>query len=180
MKLVPGRTVLVVIDIQSKLWNVMHDKSLILENAQKLVKALRVLSVPIILTEQNPQGLGPTCPELMQCMPEVKALPKFCFNCCQDEVFDKELVSLNRKQVLLCGIESHICVHQTALELLSRGYEVQVVADAVGSRVQPNKEVSLVRMQREGAKLTVAEMAIFELLGRADSPLFKEILKVIK
>jgi nicotinamidase-related amidase len=180
MKLVAGRTVLVIIDIQGKLWNAMHDKSALLENAQKLVKAMRVLSVPVILTEQNPQGLGPTVPELMQCLPEVKALPKFCFNCCQDSGFEQELIRLNRKQVLLCGIESHICVHQTALDLLSRGFEVQVVADVVASRVQANKEVALARMQSEGAKLTVTEMAIFELLGAADSPLFKEILKVIK
>jgi nicotinamidase-related amidase len=180
MKLVAGRTVLVLIDIQGKLWNVMHDKSPLLGNTIKLVKALRVLSVPVILTEQNPQGLGPTVPELMQCLPEVKPLPKFCFNCFQDKGFEQELIRLNRKQVLLCGIESHICVHQTALELISRGYEVQVVADAVSSRVQSNKEAALIRMQSEGAKLTVTEMAIFELLGSADSPLFKEILKVIK
>lgn len=180
MKLVAGRTVLVMIDIQSKLWNVMHDKALLLENAQKLVKAMRVLSVPIILTEQNPRGLGPTVPELMQCMPEVQALPKFCFSCCQDSGFEQELTRLNRKQVLLCGIESHICVYQTALDLISRGYEVQVVADVVASRIQSNKEVTLVRLQSEGAKLTVSETAIFELLGSADSPLFKEILKVIK
>lgn len=180
MKLVAGRTVLLMIDIQGKLWNVMHEKSVLLENAQKLVKAMRILSVPIILTEQNPQGLGPTLPELTQCMPEVKALPKFCFSCCQDSRFEQELDRLNRKQVLICGIETHICVHQTALDLLSRGYEVQIVADAVSSRVHSNKEAALARLQSEGAKLTVTEMAIFELLGAADSPLFKEILKVIK
>jgi len=180
MKLVAGRTVLVIIDIQGKLWNVMHEKAALLENAQKLVKALRVLSVPIILTEQNPQGLGSTVPELTQCMPEVKALPKFCFDCYQNSGFEQELVRLNRKQVLLCGIESHICVYQTALDLVNRGYEVQVVADVVASRVQANKEAALARMQSEGVKLTVTEMAIYELLGSADSPLFKEILKVIK
>ena len=180
MKLAAGRAVLVMIDIQNKLWNVMHEKAALLENAQKLVKAMRVLSVPIILTEQNPEGLGSTLPELKQCMPEVKALPKLCFSCCQDKGFEQELNRLNRKQVILCGIESHVCVHQTAQELLSRGYEVQVVADVIASRAQANKEVALVRMQSEGVKITAAEMAIFELLGGADSPLFKEILKVIK
>ena len=180
MKLIAGKTVLVMIDIQGKLCNAIHDKSSLLENAQKLVKAMRVLSIPIILTEQNPQGLGPTLPELMQLMPEVKAVPKFCFSCCQNADFVQELSRFNRKQVLLCGIEAHVCVHQTALDLLSRGYEVQIVADVVSSRVQANKEVALTRMQSEGAKLTLTEMAIFELLGSADSPLFKEILKVIK
>ena len=180
MKLIAGRTVLVMIDIQTKLWNVMHEKSVLLENAQKLVKAMRVLSIPVILTEQNPKGLGSTVPELMQNMPEVKALPKFCFNSCHDSGFERELNRLGRKQVLICGIEAHVCVHQTVLDLLSRGYEVQVVADVIASRVQANKEIALTRMQSEGAKITATEMAIFELLGTADSPLFKEILKVIK
>ena len=180
MKLLAGRTVLVMIDMQTKLWNAMHEKTALLENAQKLVKALRVLSVPIILTEQNPQGLGTTIPELKQNMPEVKALPKFCFSCCHDSGFEQELNRLGRKQVLICGIESHVCVHQTVLDLLSRGYEVQVVADVVASRLQANKEIALTRMQSEGAKITATEMAIFELLGTADSQLFKDILKVIK
>jgi len=180
MKFVTGKTVLVVIDIQGKLWNVMHEKSSLLENAQKLIKAMHVLSIPIILTEQNPQGLGPTLPELRQFMPEVKAIPKFCFNCCQNPDFEQELKRFNRKQVLLCGIESHICVYQTALDLLGRGYEVQVVADVVSSRIHFNKEVALTRMQSEGAKITVTEMIIFELLGTADGPMFKEILKVVK
>jgi len=180
MKLMAGKTVLVIVDIQGKLWNVMHEKSSLLENTQKLIKAMRVLSVPIILTEQNPQGLGPTLPELMQCMPEVKALPKFAFSCYQDPGFKQDLSRINRKQVLICGIESHVCIYQTTLDLLNQGYEVQVVADAVASRAQANKEAALARMQSEGAKLTVTEMAIFELLGSAGSPLFKEILKVIK
>ena len=180
MKLTTGQTVLVMIDIQSKLWNVMYGKEALLENAMKLVKAMRVLGVPIILTEQNPQGLGSTVPELMQSMPEVRALPKFCFNCYQDPGFQRELKPLNRTQVLICGIESHICVHQTVLDLLSHNYEVQVVADVVSSRVQGNKDAALTRMLSEGAKITVTEMAIFELLGAADSPQFKEILKVIK
>jgi nicotinamidase-related amidase len=180
MKLTAGSTVLVIIDMQGKLWNVMYEKSTLLENAQKLAKAMKILGVPVILTEQNPQGLGPTLPELTQYLPDVKALPKFCFSCCQDSGFEQELRRLNRQQVLICGIESHICVYQTAVALLSRGIEVQIVADAVSSRFQFSKEIALTRLQNEGAKLTVAEMAIFELLGAADSPLFKDILKVIK
>jgi nicotinamidase-related amidase len=180
MKLTAEQSVLVIIDIQTKLWNTMFEKTAVLENAQKLVKAVRVLNIPIILTEQNPQGLGPTASELMQLMPDVKPLPKFCFSCYQDPGFQQALRQLNRRQVLLCGIESHVCVHQTALELLKDGYDVHVAADAVSSRIQYNKEIALERMQSEGVRLTVAEMAIFEILGKADSPSFKEILKVIK
>jgi nicotinamidase-related amidase len=173
-------TVLVMIDIQGKLWNVMQEREALLENAQKLVKGMQVLKVPVILTEQNPKGLGPTLLELTQLMPEVKAIPKLCFSCCQDNGFQQALQGLNRKQVLICGIESHICVYQTALELVNSGYEVQVVADVVSSRVIRNRDIMLARVQSEGIKLTCAEMAIYELLKTAESPLFKEMLKVVK
>jgi len=173
-------TVLVVIDIQGKLWNVMHEKEALLTNARRLIQGMQVLGVPIILTEQNPQGLGPTLPELTQLMPGINPIPKFNFSCCQDQNFQRAVESSKRKQILISGIEAHICVYQTTLELLISGYEVQVVADAVSSRVSGNKDVALTRLQSEGAKLTVAEMAIFELLQTAASPRFKEILRVIK
>jgi nicotinamidase-related amidase len=176
----PENTALVIIDIQSKLWNVMSEKEALLDNAGKLVKGMQVLGVPIILTEQNPQGLGPTQPELMKLMPEVRPLPKFCFSCYQDQGFRQALRGLQRKQVLIAGIEAHICVYQTTLELLDAGYEVQVVADVVSSRVLRNRDIALSRVQSEGAKLTITEMAIYELLQTAESPRFKELLKVIK
>lgn len=171
---------LVIIDIQGKLWNVMYEKEALLENAQKLVRGMQVLGIPIILTEQNPRGLGPTVPDLSQLMPEVKSLPKFQFNCCQDRGFERAVKELNRNQILICGIESHICVYQTTLELLSLGYEVQVVADVVSSRVVRNRDIALMRMQSEGARLTLTEMAIYELLQTAENPKFKEMLRVIK
>jgi isochorismate hydrolase len=173
-------TALVMIDIQGKLWNIMSEKEALLENARKLVMGLKTLRIPIILTEQNPKGLGPTVPELMQAMPEVQPIPKFSFSCCQDQGFLHALSNLNRKQILVCGIESHICVYQTTLALLEAGYEVQVVADAVSSRALRNRDIALSRMQSEGAKLTVVEMALYELLATSESPQFKEILKVIK
>jgi nicotinamidase-related amidase len=173
-------TVLVMVDIQSKLWNIMYEKEALLENARKLISGAQILRIPIILTEQNPNGLGPTLPELTQLMPEVKPIPKFSFSCCQNEGFHRAVNDLNRRQVLICGIESHICVYQTTLELLKSGYEVQVVADVVSSRVVRNREIALARMQSEGAKLTVVEMVLYELLRTAESPKFKEMLKVVK
>ncbi len=168
------------IDIQSKLWNVMCEKEALLENAQRLIKGMQVLRIPIILTEQNPKGLGPTAPELMQLMPEVKPLPKMCFSCQQDMGFQQSIKNINRKQVLVCGIEAHVCVYQTAMDLLCMGYEVQVVVDAVSSRAVKNRDITLSRLQNEGVKLTTTEMALFELLRTAESPQFKEIQKVIK
>ena len=173
-------TALVFIDVQGKLWNVMFEKEALLDNMQKLVKGVRILGLPIVLTEQNPNGLGPTMPELLQLMPDIKPLPKFCFSCYQEKGFHDSLISLNKKQVLLCGIEAHICVYQTALELLANGYEVHVVADAISSRTSRNRDIALTRMQSEGAKLTTTEMALFEILQTAESPKFKEISRVIK
>ena len=173
-------TILVLIDVQGKLWNVMFEKEALLENTQKLVKGIQLLGIPIVLTEQNPQGLGPTMPELTQLMPEVKSMPKFCFSCYQDQGFRDALISWKRKQVLIGGIEAHICVYQTALELLNNGFEVQVVADAVSSRSVRNRDIALGRVTSEGAKLTTTEMALFELLQTAESPKFRELSRVIK
>ncbi len=173
-------TAVVIIDMQTKLWNVMSDKDTLLANVQKLVKGIQVLGVPIVLTEQNPQGLGPTMPELMQLMPDVKPLAKFCFSCHQDQNFDQTIFKLKKQQLLICGIESHICVYQTTLDLLSHGYEVQVIADAVSSRVPLNRDITLTRLQSEGAKLTTVEMVLYELLQTAENPKFKEMLKVVK
>jgi nicotinamidase-related amidase len=173
-------TAAVIIDVQGKLWNVMHEKEALLENLQKLVKGIRLIGIPIILTEQNPAGLGPTMPELMQFMSAVKPIPKFCFNCHREKNFDQVVRGLEKHQILLCGIEAHICVYQTAMDLLGHGYEVQVVADAVSSRVARNRDITLMRLQHEGAKLTTVEMVLYELLQTAENPKFKEMLKVVK
>jgi nicotinamidase-related amidase len=171
---------LVMIDIQGKLLNVMFEKEALLDNAQKLLKGLQILGVPVLLTEQNPKGLGPTQPELLQLLPNTPALPKYCFSCSRDVGFSAALASLKRKQLLLCGIEAHICVYQTAMELLAKGYEVQIVADVVSSRTARNRDIALSRLQAEGAKLTSVEMALFELLGTAENVNFKEISRTIK
>ncbi len=173
-------TALVIIDIQGKLLNVMFEKEALLENAQKLVKGIQLLGVPIVMTEQNPKGLGPTQPEITQIIPEVAPIAKYSFSCCQDKVFQQAIEKVGRKQVLLCGIESHICVYQTAMELLKSGYEVQVVADVVSSRTARNRDIALTRMQSEGAKLTSTEMALFELLQTAENLKFKDISRTIK
>jgi nicotinamidase-related amidase len=173
-------SVLLVIDIQTKLLNVMSEKEALLENAQKLIKGVQLLGVPIVITEQNPRGLGPTQQELIQLLPNVSPLPKFCFSCSQDKGFSDALSKLNRRQILVCGIESHICVYQTAMDLLKQGNEVQIVTDVVSSRSASNKQIAISRLQAEGAKLTSTEMLLFELLKTAESPNFKEISRIIK
>jgi nicotinamidase-related amidase len=174
------RTLLVVIDIQTKLWNVMFEKEALLDAAQKLVKGCTILGIPLIVTEQNPRGLGPTVPELAQVIPAFQPLPKMCFSCRQEAGFQQALAEKHRDHILLCGIEAHICVYQTALDLTESGYQVQVVADAVSSRSARNREITLSTLQHKGVQITTTEMALFELLRSAENPNFKEISKVIK
>jgi isochorismate hydrolase len=172
--------VLVVIDIQDRLYRAMTDKERLLQNVLKLIRGVQVLDIPVILTEQYPAGLGPTLLEITQLLPDIKPVAKVCFDCCDEERFRQELESLNRKQVLVAGIEAHICVYQTALALLRREYQVQVVVDCVASREIENKEVCLTRLNSAGVSLTTTEMALFELLkvGRGDK--FKQISNIVK
>jgi len=173
-------TVLVVVDVQTKLLNVMHEKDDLLANLKKLVHGVQVLEVPIIWNEQYPQGLGSTVPELAELMGEETALPKVCFSCYQNPEFVTKLEALGRKQVLLCGIEAHICVYQTALELQANGYEVEVVTDAISSRALSNKEIAITKLDRKGIGLTSTEMALFELLAVAKGDQFKAINRIVK
>ncbi|OGN96327.1 MAG: hydrolase, partial [Chloroflexi bacterium RBG_13_51_18] len=124
-------TVLLLIDFQERLFPVMHEKDKLLRNVVKLVQGAKALEIPIILTEQYPRGLGPTIPEIKSLIPDVKPIEKVCFSCCDEESFGERLGALKRKQVLIAGIEAHICVYQTAMALARAGYEVQVVGDCV-------------------------------------------------
>ena len=179
-KLTTGNTVLVVIDIQDRLFRVMHNKERLLQNVLKLIKGVRVLEIPVILTEQYPAGLGPTLPEITQLLPDIKPVEKVCFSCWDEERFRHELESLHRKQVLIAGIEAHVCVYQTAMDLLNLGYEVQVVVDGISSREVENKEVCLTKMSSAGISPTTTEMALFELLRVAKGDKFKQISNIVK
>ena len=173
-------TVLVIVDVQEKLSRVMYEKERLFENLQKLIKGARILGIPIILTEQNPKGLGPTIIEIANLLPNIKPIPKFSFSCFGDEKFLKELKASKRKQVLIAGIEAHVCVYQTAVDLVNSGYEVQVVADGVSSRTLENKQIGLEKVRSEGIGVTSTETALFELLRVAEGEKFKELLKVVK
>ncbi len=173
-------TVLAVIDFQDRLARVMPDKERLTKNLLKLIKGVRVLDIPVIMTEQYPAGLGPTLPEITELLPDVQPIDKFCFSCWDDERFRQELESLKRQQVLIAGIEAHVCVYQTAMDLLGKGYGVQVVVDCISSRDPQNKEVCLTRMTNAGISPTTTEMALFELLKVAKGDKFKQISSIVK
>ena len=173
-------TTLVIIDVQDKLSRVMYEREALFDNIQKLIKGIQILDIPIIVTEQNPRGLGSTIPAISNLLPYLQPIPKFSFSCCGEERFLRELKELRRKQILIAGIETHICVYQTIIDLLSLEYEVQVVADCVSSRSPANKELGLSRMSLAGALKTSTEMALFELLRVAEGERFRAIRTIIK
>ncbi|MCK4624429.1 MAG: hydrolase [Phycisphaerae bacterium] len=172
-------TILVVIDVQGKLAQSMHEKASLFENLTKLIQAAGILEIPIVWTEQYPEGLGPTIPEIAELLPG-EAISKVAFSCCGERRFVEAMEKLGRNQVLLCGIETHVCVYQTAIDLLGTAYEVEVVADAVSSRAPDNKAIGLGKMQAAGASITCVETAIFELLEVAGGEKFKAILSIVK
>lgn len=176
----PDQTVLVLIDIQGKLAQLMHAREALFANLQRLVKGARALGLPILWLEQYPQGLGPTIPEVAELLPELRPVAKTCFSACGSAEFLAQLTNTERKQVLLAGIEAHVCVYQTAADLLGAGYEVEVVTDAVSSRTAANRDLGLQRMRDAGARLTGVEMVLFELLRTAQAPAFKEIARLVK
>jgi nicotinamidase-related amidase len=171
-------TFLIVVDIQGNLARVMDDQAFLIDNNQKLIRGMHVLGIPVLVTEQNP--LGATIPEIADLLPGIRAITKDAFSCCAEEKFMSALRALNRRQILMTGIEAHVCVYQTAMDLLARGYEVHVSADAVSSRTARNREIGIRRLSAAGVILTSAEMALFELLKTAADPKAKELFKIIK
>lgn len=174
------KTALIVVDVQGKLAQLMHGKQALFENLQKIIKGMKVMGIPILWVEQNPEGLGPTIPEVSELLTGINPISKSSFSSCKNEHFIQALKAANRNQILIAGIEAHICVYQTAMNLVESGYEVEVVTDAVSSRTIENKTLALQKMNSAGVALTSTEMALFELLEVAEGEHFKEILKIVK
>jgi nicotinamidase-related amidase len=173
-------TVLLIIDVQEKLAHVMHERDTMVANLQKMVKGIKVLGVPVIVTEQYPKGLGSTIPEIVSLLQDVPVIPKISFSCWNDGAFLRSLKSLNRKQVLVSGIEGHVCVYQTVCDLVANGFEAYAVTDTITSRTPENRQLSFTMMQQAGVHLTGVEAALFELLKVAEGEKFKAISRIVK
>jgi len=177
----PERTALVVVDLQGKLLPVITGRERVVRNSLLLMRLAEILKIPVVLTTQYRKGLGDIIPEVLAAGPATAPLDKVSFGCFGDEGFQNHLKGLTgRDQLVVTGIECHICVAQTVLGALDQGYQVHVVSDAVGSRAEENYKTGLARMERAGALLSSAEMATYELLGRSDSAAFKEMLPYLK
>jgi nicotinamidase-related amidase len=171
---------LVIVDVQGKLAQLMVNKEALFKNLQILITAAQVLEIPILWCQQVPEALGPTVPEIAELLASHEPIDKASFSCCGVEAFTAELNALGREQVLLCGIETHVCVYQTAMDLMEGGLDVTVVADAVSSRTEQNRQIALTRLAAEGAHISSTEMALFELLRTAKHPQFKQIARLVK
>ena len=170
------RAALVVVDVQEAFRPAVRDFDSVAKGVAVLVQGARILGLPVVVTQQYPKGLGETVPEVAEHLDGIEPLDKVVFSAAAADGFDLD----GRDQALVCGIESHVCVSQTAHDLLDRGVEVQVARDAVTSRTDENRELGLHKMEGSGAVLTSVETALFELLGAAGTDEFKQVQGLIK
>jgi nicotinamidase-related amidase len=180
--LVADKCTLVVVDIQQKLLPPIFNKDELVKNSQLLVRAAKVLEIPLVVTTQYSQGLGAVVPEIASLLGSSQPIDKLQFGCFASNEFRSALKALpgNRNTLLLCGMEAHICVMQTALGALNDGYLVHVATDAVGSRVRWNWDIGIDRMRAAGAVISTTEMMIYELLRSSGSTQFKQMLPYLK
>jgi len=178
----PQQCALVVVDIQEKLLPAIANRELLVKNAQLLIRLAGMLNLPTIVSTQYKRGLGETVPEIASLVPDAIKLDKTEFGCFNNDGFCSAVKTLpgNRTTVLLCGMETHICVMQTALGAMNQGYIVHVASDAVGSRSEWNYHIGLNRMQDAGAVISSTEMMMYELLRSSSSAVFKELLPYLK
>lgn len=184
MLLARDKSQLLIIDVQEKLLDAISGKDRVVERCVRLVRAARTLGVPITLSEQYPQGLGPTVEPIRAAIANAGfVVDKVEFSCMRSAPLRERLHELRRQgrpQVVIAGIEAHVCVLQTTIDLEGQGFEAFVVADAVGSRAKANRERAMTRLAKEGADIVDSEMVLFEWLERAGTPEFKELHALIK
>ena len=175
-----GRTALLIVDVQERIHAVMLHKELIVDNISRLIKACKILNVPIFITEQYPRGLGTTVPAISDALADLNPVQKLTFSCCGATELMGQLKAQSIQQIIVTGIESHVCVQQTALDLIAQDFQVHIPKDAVSSRKELDYLTALERMSKAGVVVTTLETALFELLEKAGTDEFKEVMKLIK
>jgi nicotinamidase-related amidase len=175
-----NKTVMLLIDVQGQLAQLMYEKEKLFKSLQIMIQGMKILGVPIIWMEQIPKNLGSTSEEISKYMTGMEPIEKFSFSCCGEPSFMDKFEKTGRSQVLLTGIETHICVFQTGYELIQKGCKIQVVSDCVSSRTRENKEIGIQRIVRAGGEVSSIEMIFFELMRVARGDQFKQIVKLIK
>ncbi len=180
MLIKPDQSCLIVIDVQERLVPAMQAPARVIRNARTLMTAATKLDIPMLLTEQYPKGLGHIVPELQTLASHGTVIEKMHFSCMNEPVFAEAFKDLGRRQAVIVGMEAHICVLQTGVDLMEQGYEIFVVTDATASRTLESEKACLDRLSAAGAGIVTTEMVVFEWLGCAGTPEFKELLQKIK
>ena len=173
-------SLLLVVDVQEKLAPAVAGHEAVTARIAILLRAAARLAVPVLISEHYPRGIGPTLPALSALAPEDAIFEKIAFACSRQEGFPARLQALGRKQIVVCGMEAHVCVLQSALALLAEGYAVYLVEDAVGSRRPADRDAAVARLRAAGGTVVTTEMVVFEWLERGDAPAFRELLALIK
>ena len=171
---------LLVIDVQGRLADLMHTKKSLFKHIITMIDAVKILGVPIYWFEQYPKGLGPTKPEIKQLLVDSTYYEKQTFSACGADDFISHLKASGRQQCIVTGIETHVCVYQTVMDLLANGFPVKVNEQAVSSRIKSNKKLGLHCMEKAGANITSTEMILFELMKTANNPKFRQISRLLK
>ncbi|HZF34469.1 MAG TPA: hydrolase [Candidatus Angelobacter sp.] len=174
------KSCLLVVDVQEKLAPAVSDPADVVRNAGILMRAAARLGIPLVVSEQYPQGLGATVPELRALAPESARIAKLSFSCADDPALRQRIGEAQRSLIVIVGMEAHVCVLQSALGLQQAGYKAVVVADAIASRAPANRDAALQRLRENGVEVATTEMVLFEWLGQAGTPEFKELSKLIK
>ncbi len=175
-----GDSLLLVIDPQEKLVKMIHNREEVVGTVKRLLRFASIFSIPVVLTEHYPQGLGYTVDEVKEALPSYSPIVKRIFSCFGVPEFGEAVEAAGRKRIIVTGIETHICVSQTVLDALHRGYDALVIADGTGTRKREDHEIALERMRQAGAVVTTSEALIYEVTCRADTEEFKQILDLVK
>ena len=180
MRILKDKTIAFVIDFQERIFPAIHEHEKLTKNVPLLIDGLKALEIPLLVTEQYVKGLGPTIPEIATTLDGIDRIEKASFSCCDEPRFMMELASSGKEFVIIAGIESHVCVLQTVIDLQQNGYHPVVVEDCISSRKPNDKLMALERMRREGVIITTYEAILFELLRYSGGDTFKTISKLVK
>ncbi|HSG67328.1 MAG TPA: hydrolase [Bacteroidales bacterium] len=180
MRIKKENTIGVVIDIQEKLYPYIHDHETITRNNKILINGLKAIRIPLVVTQQYTKGLGETIPDIREALGDFRYIEKTAFSCCDEPRFNEELALSSKMNVVITGIEAHVCVLQTVNDLIGQGYLPVVVEDCIGSRNPNDKKIAVERMRQSGAIITTYESILFELLRYSGTDEFREISRLVK
>lgn len=180
MRVLKNNAICVIVDVQEKLFHHMHEKELLEKNTKILVKGLKALKIPCLVTEQYRKGLGATIESIEELVANDTHYEKLAFSCCDNPEITEAIETGSKRSVIIAGVESHVCVLQTAIDLKERGYHPIVVEDCVGSRTIENKRIAMERLRHEGVVVTTYESILFELCRTAECNVFKTISQLVK